>query len=145
MPLPPWHYHDQPFALSKTNPPHSFVYRITLTDGRYYIGRKQFYSLNMVKVKGKTRRRKTIKESNWQTYTGSSPILNRILDEHGTGIIQSRTILHLCATKSDSCYLELQEQVRNIHDPMMLNYMVTLDTNKASLAKLMQEHGPLHS
>ena len=97
----------------------------------------------MVKVKGKSRRRKTIKESNWQTYTGSSPILNRILAEHGTGIIESRTILHLCATKSDAAYLELQEQVRNIHDPMMLNYMVTLDTNTKALAKLIQEHGYL--
>lgn len=50
-----------------------FVYRITDKDnGRFYIGQKKLYKTETrPPLKGKVRKRKIIKESDWRTYCGS--------------------------------------------------------------------------
>jgi len=74
----------------------------------YYIGKKSFYSKK--KVSGK----RTIEESDWWDYYGSSEWLQQDIERFGKKSFK-RTILHLCRTKGDAGYLELKEQIeRNV-------------------------------
>lgn len=97
-----------------------FVYKITLSDGRFYIGRKNFFSKKTLKpLKGKKRSRIVYKESDWKTYQSSSPILKTILEApaapveatmiEGDQEVEPTTfkILKLCTTKSEMSYYEV--------------------------------------
>lgn len=54
-----------------------FIYRITEIDtGKQYIGKKQFTKMKSKIIKGRKNRKRTILESDWKTYTGSSAALN---------------------------------------------------------------------
>jgi hypothetical protein len=78
-----WIYNGKPF---KNIPEEAFgfIYRITdKKSKRKYIGRKYFFSTRRVKQAGKTRRKVVTKESDWQTYTGSSTPLNESIAQLG--------------------------------------------------------------
>lgn len=90
---------------------HGFVYRIVNnTTGVQYIGKKQFYSVNRKKVKGRKNRKVVRKESNWKAYTGSSKYLNKDIEEIG---IENFTFLieSLHETKGSLHYREMEMQV----------------------------------
>lgn len=54
-----------------------FIYRIIELDtNREYLGKKQFTKMKSKIVKGRKNRKRTILESDWKTYTGSSTALN---------------------------------------------------------------------
>jgi len=82
-----------------------FVYVITNnTDGKMYIGKKQFHSkTKLPPLKGKKRKRIVIKESDWMSYYES-------VESQGCDAFK-REILHLCTSKGEMSYLELIEQV----------------------------------
>ena len=85
------------------------VYLITnLSNGKQYVGKKQFHFRRTKTVKGKKKR--TVVESDWQKYYGS----NKELQEHvvlfGEQMFR-REILYLCKNKSQMSYLELREQI----------------------------------
>jgi len=85
----------------------AFVYLITLSDGSLYVGKKVFYSIRRMKVKGKLRRKIVKKESDWQNYIGSSETLKQLVED---GVkVKKREILHLCTTRGESTYLEIKE------------------------------------
>lgn len=88
-----------------------FTYRIidTLT-GREYIGKKNFFSVNRVKVKGRKNRKVKTKESKWKTYTGSSARLNEDIEKCG---IENYTfqIESLHKTKGSLYYEEVRKQI----------------------------------
>jgi hypothetical protein len=87
-----------------------FVYLIrNIATGKKYIGRKYFGTTRRVKVKGKTRRKVTRKESDWATYTGSSKSLQVDITSLGLAAFEF-TILILGETKGQVNYLE-----ENIH------------------------------
>ena len=85
------------------------VYLISnLSNGKCYVGKKQFHFRRTKTIKGKKKR--TVIESDWQKYYGS----NKELQEHVAlfGEINfRREVLYLCKNKSQMSYLELREQI----------------------------------
>jgi len=106
-----WLYQGKDFDESLIGDNVGFVYMIeNIFTKKKYIGKKLFTSTRTKKVKGKTRRRKVKKQSDWQTYWSSSNILKedvKLLGEHNF----TREILHLCKTKAQLSYYELREQI----------------------------------
>ena len=93
-----------------------FVYLITdKSISKMYFGKKGFWSKKTLPpLKGKTRKRRSIVESDWQTYYGSSDMVKQLLLEHGPQNFH-REILYLCRTKGEMGYLEAKEQfTRNV-------------------------------
>lgn len=92
---------------------HSFVYRITnLETGKMYIGKKTLRSIRRKKVKGKTRRKKVEKESDWRQYFGSSGNLLEDIERLGQDRFK-REILRLCKTRGTASYWEAYEIMVN--------------------------------
>ena len=95
-----------------------FVYcieRINAKEGekKYYWGCKQFIrNSKLPPLKGKTRKRKVVKESDWRNYYGSSEELKKDLATHGKENFK-RTILKLCVSKWHLKYEELKTQIDN--------------------------------
>jgi hypothetical protein len=58
-----------------------------LTDrinGKKYVGKKQFTSTKTLPpLKGTSRKRKRVMESDWQNYCSSSPVIKAIVADHG--------------------------------------------------------------
>ena len=93
-----------------------FVYLITdLTTNRKYIGKKLFWNTRKLKpLKGKTRRRTQVVESNWKNYYGSNEELQQLVENSHAQRFE-REILHLCMKKGIMSYLEAREQFdRNV-------------------------------
>lgn len=88
-----------------------FVYIITnLTNNKKYIGKKLAkFKKTRPPLKGKKRKRKSLVESDWQSYWGSSEHLLADVDELGPENF-SREILYFCTTRGELSYLEAKEQ-----------------------------------
>ena len=88
-----------------------FVYLITnLTTGQKYIGKKlaQFRKTRPP-LKGKRLKRRSIVESDWRDYWGSSERLQADINTLGPKHF-TREILYLCKSKAEMSYLEAREQ-----------------------------------
>jgi hypothetical protein len=110
-----WYYNDEPYEIA-LGEYQGFVYCITeLTSNKMYIGKKGFWSKKTLPpLKGKTRKRKSIVESDWMKYYGSSEVVKQLLLEHGADNFR-RDILYLCKSKAEMGYLEAKEQFdRNV-------------------------------
>jgi len=89
-----------------------FVYCITNNvTGKKYIGKKLFKSTRRTKVKGQTRRKKTVKESDWKEYWGSNKVLQEDVNTLGEDNFE-RIILKLCKTKGECNYWEAKYQMQ---------------------------------
>jgi len=76
-----------------------------------YIGKKNFFSkVTKAPLKGKKRKRRSIKESDWKTYCGSSDAVKTLVEENGLDHFE-REILHLCKSKGEMSYIEMREQI----------------------------------
>lgn len=81
-----------------------FLYRITyLPTNQKYIGRKLLTKAATKKVKGKVKRIR--KQSDWQDYWSSSPLIHEMIEKEGTNNFK-REILLFCDTKSALNYAE---------------------------------------
>lgn len=107
-----WYYKDEEFTSDMIGDYIGFVYVITdLSANKKYVGKKLLKSKRRLPpLKGKTRKRTVIKESDWQNYFGSSDEVKAILEEKGQSNFH-REILHLCLSKGELSYLELKEQM----------------------------------
>lgn len=84
--------------------PFGFVYIITqISTNKKYIGRKYFTKAGYKKVKGK--KKKIRVESDWKEYWGSSPSLQKAIEEFGLKDF-SREIVRICYSKSECSYFE---------------------------------------
>lgn len=106
-----WYLDDVEFTSDMIGDYVGFVYVITdLMNKKKYVGKKLFQSKRTLPpLKGKTRKRKVIKESDWMTYYGSSEEVKLLVEEHGSKAFH-REILHLCPTRGTMSYLEAKEQ-----------------------------------
>ena len=94
-----------------------FVYLITNNvTGRRYIGKKlarfKKTTYQTVKLKNGKKKRKKIRgtrDSDWQTYYGSSPELLKDIELLGTENF-SREILYYCRSRAECSYIEAREQ-----------------------------------
>jgi len=79
-----------------------FTYEIMYTDNTVYYGKKNFTTQRTLPpLKGYKRKRKTVKESNWMDYTGSSDWGNK-------KVVQKKTILQVFKTKGALTYGEVE-------------------------------------
>ena len=108
-----WHYQNLPFEPTEEELSQwqGFVYMITeRSSNKKYIGKKFFWSRRRLPpLKGKTRKRIKISESDWKTYYGSSEDLKTLVEERGADNYY-REILRLCKTKGECSYYEAKEQ-----------------------------------
>jgi len=88
-----------------------FVYLITnLTDNRKYVGKKLAkFKTTKPPLKGKKNKRRGYKESDWQTYWGSSDKLNEDVEKLGQDNF-TREILYFCKSRAEMSYIEAREQ-----------------------------------
>ncbi len=87
-----------------------FVYLIVnRITGRKYIGKKFFWSTRKTKVRGKKRKQRLTKESDWKTYISSSDELKQEIAQQGIKPFQF-IILSLHKTKALVNYNEVKEQ-----------------------------------
>jgi len=89
-----------------------FIYLITCTvNNRKYIGKKQCISkIKRPPLKGKKKCRRSTKESDWKTYTGSSNELNTDIAKYGKDKFIF-TILEWCDSKFALGYREIKRQL----------------------------------
>jgi hypothetical protein len=88
-----------------------FIYRITELDtGREYLGKKQFFMMRRVVVKGRKNKKITYKESDWRKYTGSCKDLNEQIKLKGMDNYKFE-IISLHKTKASLYYAEVKLQV----------------------------------
>lgn len=106
-----WLYKGKEITESDIEGYTNFVYLITNTKtGRKYIGKKTFHFKKTKKVKGKLRKQRSLKESDWGSYYSSSNTLRMDVDTLGKEHFK-REILHLCKNKGTANYLEMKEQI----------------------------------
>lgn len=113
-----------------------FVYEIeNILNGKKYIGKKLLLSAGYKTVKGK--RKKIKKESDWQSYWGSSPNLTADIELHGKENFK-RTILRLCSSKAECSYYEAKLQFDNdvLLDPKYYNGIINCRINHNHLKHL---------
>jgi hypothetical protein len=111
-----WLYNDKEFTSEMIEEYTGFVYVITnSTNGKKYVGKKLFKSVRKLQpLKGKTRRRTKVVESDWQDYFGSSDEVKLLVEDQGRDSFK-REILHLCKAKGEMGYMEAKEQFdRNV-------------------------------
>ena len=110
------------------------IYLITnKVTNRKYIGKKQCVSkVKRPPLKGKTRKRITIKESDWRTYTGSSNELNADIAKYGKENF-SFEILEWGGSKWELAYAEAKKQIECsvLFDDSFYNGMLNLRIGKA--------------
>jgi len=105
-----WTYNGKEFTTEMIEDYVGFVYLVTFDDGKKYIGKKRFWSkVTRPPLKGKKRKRRSLKESDWKTYCGSSEAVKELIEENGLDSVK-REILHLCKGAGELSYMETKEQ-----------------------------------
>ena len=108
-----WTYKGSEFDLSYEDLSDwvGFVYVVTEkeTDMKY-VGKKFFHRTKTLPItKTRKRRKKSLVESDWRSYCGSSERVQQLVEDNGLSSF-TREILHLCRTKGDCSYYEAKEQ-----------------------------------
>lgn len=98
--------------------PYGFIYIITnKVTGKKYIGKKQMQSKKKLPpLKGKTRKRTKIVETDWKTYTSSSNEVNNDILKYGKENFIFE-IVRWCDSKSELAYYEAKMQFE--HDALL--------------------------
>lgn len=103
-----WTYKEKEFTSEDIGDWFGFIYHITdLKNQKYYIGRKNFYTLRKDTKKSTTtkRKRKIKKESDWKDYFGSSLVVKALVEELGESNFK-REIILLCKSQGELNYSE---------------------------------------
>lgn len=113
-----WFYNGEVFTSEMIGEYVGFVYLITdKSNNKKYVGKKLLTSKRKLPpLKGKTRNRIVVKETDWQKYYGSSEEVKLMVEEKGIDNFH-REILYLCMTKGQLGYLEAKYQFE--HDVLL--------------------------
>jgi len=107
------HNEDHHWVGKEPDPKNAFgfIYKITnRTNGRMYLGKKQYYFTRLVQSKSGKKRIRIIKPSSWEYYTGSSKELNKDIEKTGKYNFEFE-ILYNCYSKSMLHWMEIKTQV----------------------------------
>jgi len=98
--------------LSSLQDAWGFVYIITnKLNNKKYIGKKQLkFKKTRKPLKGKVNKRRSMIESDWKEYTGSSTELNADIEKLGKENFTFE-IIKFCSSKSTLSYFEIVEQI----------------------------------
>lgn len=136
-----WHYKGEPYSPSEEELKEwvGFVYVITdKSTDKMYVGKKGFWSKKTLPpLKGKTRKRRSVIESDWRTYYGSSELVKQLLLEHGEQNFH-REILYFCKSKGEMGFLEAKEQFeRNVLlDDRYMNGIINCRVHRSHVQSL---------
>lgn len=112
-----WKYEGKEFSSDMIGDAIGFVYCIyDHVTKKKYIGKKGFWSkVTRPPLKGKTRKRRELKESDWKNYYGSNEELKMLVESNNDSKRFYREILRLCYSKGEMTYYEMKEQLdRNV-------------------------------
>jgi hypothetical protein len=132
-----WHYQGKLFE-SEDIPEGAvgFIYVITnKKTSKKYIGQKRFFrTIVRPPLKGQKKKRRTVVESDWKKYTGSSTAVNAQVAELGLDWFD-REILEICSSKGCLNYAELKKQVdlNVLLDDDYLNGIIQVRINRTHL------------
>lgn len=110
-----------------------FVYLITLPNGYWYIGSKQLQSKKKRKpLKGKTRCRRSLVESDWKCYTSSSNLINDYISKNGKKEIIFEILTFVKGGKFELKYCEMKHQVEKncLFDVKCMNGIINVRLGK---------------
>ena len=109
-----WLYNGQEFKTEDISDNVGFVYEIyDKQTEMFYVGKKKFWSkVSKPPLKGRKNRRRSVKESDWQNYYGSSEEVKTLVEESGRDRFERR-ILRLCKTLGEMSYYEAKIQFEN--------------------------------
>jgi len=107
-----WTYNNKPFDSDMIEDYIGFVYEVYDTEAEMkYIGKKKFWSkVTRPPLKGKKNKRRSLKESDWKSYYGSSEVVKDLVENTGEWRFK-RKILRLCKTTGEMSYYEMKEQI----------------------------------
>ena len=120
------------------------VYKITLPNGYWYIGSKQFQSKKKLKpLKGNVNARRRVVESDWKIYTSSSNIIKEFISKCGKNNILFEIITLINGGKFELKYCEMKHQVLEncLFDEKCLNGIINVrlgKNKKITLDKLLK-------
>tara|TARA_A100001015_G_scaffold213622_1_gene239618 strand:+ start:599 stop:1024 length:426 start_codon:yes stop_codon:yes gene_type:complete len=106
-----WLYNEQEFKTEDISDNVGFVYEIYDKQTKmFYVGKKRFWSkVSKPPLKGRKNRRRSVKESDWQDYYGSSEEVKTLVEDSGRDRFERR-ILRLCKTLGEMSYYEAKIQ-----------------------------------
>ena len=109
-----WLFNGQEFKTEDISDNVGFVYEIyDKQTEMFYVGKKRFWSkVSKPPLKGRKRRRRSVKESDWQDYYGSSEEVKTLVEDSGRDRFERR-ILRLCKTLGEMSYYEAKLQFEN--------------------------------
>ena len=109
-----WAYNNKPFDSDMIEDYIGFVYEVYDTEAKMkYIGKKKFWSkVTKPPLKGKKNKRRSLKESDWKSYYGSSEEVKSLVENTGEWRFK-RKIIRLCKTLGEMSYYEMKEQLDN--------------------------------
>lgn len=136
---PPWTFQGNIFSDDDIADNKAFIYIIThIHSGKYYVGRKNFYTPKYYTVNKKRKRRFII--SDYATYWGSSTSFNAFVDQEGKENF-TREIIHLCESKGISNYLEAKEQFERqvLFDNLSFNSIINCRIHRNHVKSLIKD------
>ena len=106
--------------IDKTpNKSFAFIYKITLEDGRYYVGKKYMWKPNYTSGKNKGVSKG---QYGWQSYCSSSIELKDLIKE---GLKYKKEILFFTFSRAETTYKETKTILNGcLTDPNCLNYWI---------------------
>ena len=109
-----WTYNNKPFDSDMIEDYIGFVYEVYDTEAKMkYIGKKKFWTkVTRPPLKGKKNKRRSVKESDWKSYYGSSDEVKQLVENTGEWRFK-RKILRLCKSLGEMSYYEMKEQIDN--------------------------------
>lgn len=138
--ISPWMHNEEPVTPDMISTDmEGFVYVITnRITNKIYVGQKRLWrTVTRPPLKGKTRKRKTLVQSDWQQYYSSGEEVLRQLAVHGPAVFD-REIIHFAYSKGMLNYLELYEQVVRgvLLSDEYTNGIIQVRINKTHLTKV---------
>ena len=117
-----WTFNGEVINKIEQTPKNSFafIYKITLEDGRYYLGKKYIWKPNYTSGAKKGQSKGMYP---WQSYTSSSKELKSLIK---SGMKYKKEILFFTFSRAETTYRETQEILCSgaLTDPKSLNYWV---------------------